>query len=179
MSDESEALILVDSSDIQVGSLDKYACHNGDGILHRAFSLFVFNPHGELLLQRRARTKRLWPGYWSNSCCSHPRVGESLDTAVERRSQQELGFSVSAHYVYKFEYHARFQDIGSERELCSVYIGHFDGQVKPNSTEIEAIDWLPVSAVSEHLAQEPELFTPWFKQEWAYLRTHHAHALPG
>ena len=92
VSDESEPLILVDEADREIGHLDKGACHDGKGVLHRAFSLFIFNDSGELLLQQRSAQKRLWPLFWSNSCCSHPRKGESMETAVERRLAQDGRF---------------------------------------------------------------------------------------
>ncbi|MDH5246330.1 MAG: isopentenyl-diphosphate delta-isomerase, partial [Betaproteobacteria bacterium] len=85
VSSEREELILVDEDDNEVGHLSKADCHDGQGRLHRAFSVFLFNDAGELLLQQRGRSKRLWPGYWSNSCCSHPRRGESLEIATSRR----------------------------------------------------------------------------------------------
>ncbi|HEY5645940.1 MAG TPA: isopentenyl-diphosphate Delta-isomerase, partial [Pseudomonadales bacterium] len=100
VSSESEALILVDSSDRVLGHLDKSAAHDGDGVLHRAFSLFIFDPQDRLLLQQRAEGKRLWPGFWSNSCCSHPRQGERMDQAVHRRLEQELGMTAELEFVY-------------------------------------------------------------------------------
>ena len=122
VSSDQEPLILVDSADREVGFLDKSSCHDGDGVLHRAFSLFIFNGLGELLLQRRAGGKRLWPAYWSTSCCSHPRRGESMSEAVQRRMEQELGLRTPVRFVYKFEYQARFGDQGTEHELCWVYL---------------------------------------------------------
>src|SRR5579872_2001083 len=88
---DSEALILVDEADREVGHLSKAKCHDGQGVLHRAFSLLIFNDAGELLLQQRSAAKRLWPLYWSNSCCSHPRRAESMDSAIHRRLYEELG----------------------------------------------------------------------------------------
>ena len=125
--------MLVDTADHIVGHLDKSSCHDGEGVLHRAFSLFIFNARGELLMQRRHASKRLWPGFWSNSCCSHPRQGETMEDAVQRRCEQELGFRTPLNYLYKFEYHARFGDLGSEHELCSVYVGNFDGKLSSTS----------------------------------------------
>ena len=85
VSSEAEELILVDENDVDIGFLSKAECHDGAGQLHRAFSVFLFNDAGELLIQQRSRLKRLWPGYWSNTCCSHPRRGESMDIATQRR----------------------------------------------------------------------------------------------
>lgn len=99
---ESELLILVDEQDREIGHGSKAACHDGEGVLHRAFSLFIFNEAGELLLQQRSAQKRLWPMFWSNSCCSHPRQGETMEQAVHRRLEQELGMTSALQYLYKF-----------------------------------------------------------------------------
>lgn len=178
VSNESELLILVDSADDQLGTLDKSTCHDGDGILHRAFSLFVFNTQGQLLIQKRASNKRLWPNFWSNSCCSHPRAGEDMENAVQRRCEQELGFSTLLHFVYKFEYQAGFSGAGSEHELCSVYVGTFSGSPKVNSNEISAHRWITPEALDQELKLSPEHFTPWFQMEWQTLLTEHAALLP-
>jgi len=170
VSSDREPLILVDDDDREVGTLAKGACHDGDGVLHRAFSLFVFNPRGELLLQRRSRDKRLWPSYWSNSCCSHPRAGESMEEATHRRLRQELGMGATLRYLFKFKYHARFQDEGSERELCSVYAGISTDEVRPNLSEVAQWRWITPAALDGELATEPDAFTPWFKLEWPRLR---------
>lgn len=170
VSDDSELLILVDPDDKVVGHLDKSACHDGEGLLHRAFSLFVFNPQGKLLIQRRAPSKRLWPSYWSNSCCSHPRQNENMDTAAQRRCEEELGFRTPLKFLYKFQYSAPFGALGSENELCSVYVGRFDGSPKVNSNEICEWQWLAPDELDKQLEQTPEQFTPWFKMEWRRLQ---------
>ena len=174
---ENESLILVDADDCRVGELDKAACHDGDGVLHRAFSLFIFNPAGELLLQQRAKEKRLWPLFWSNSCCSHPRVGESLELAVTRRLDQELGMQADLTYCYKFQYQARYESEGSEHELCSVFVGNTDMEPTVNTTEINASRWIAPDALATWLASHPEEFTPWFKMEWQTLNSAHADTL--
>lgn len=169
VSNDDEPLILVDADDREIGHLDKAACHDGEGVLHRAFSAFVFNRRGELLLQRRAAGKRLWGGYWSNSCCSHPRAGESMEVAVERRLQQELGMQVRMKFAYKFEYHARFGEVGSEHELCWVYVGESDDSPVANANEIEETRWLSTTELSEALEQDAAAYTPWFQLEWQEL----------
>ena len=179
VSSESEALILVDSSDAEVGFLDKAAAHDGDGVLHRAFSLFIFNPEGKLLLQQRAPGKRLWPEFWSNSCCSHPRRGEEMNEAVHRRLEQELGMKASLEYAYKFEYKAPFGDLGTEHELCWVYTGHTDAEPVINTTEIMDWRWIEPSELTDAIAREPESFTPWLKMEWERLNAEFAERLPG
>ena len=153
---DSEALILVDENDCETGTLDKAACHDGEGLLHRAFSLFAFDARGHLLLQQRSAEKRLWPGFWSNSCCSHPRSGESMQTATRRRIRQELGVSTELEFVYKFRYHARFGDIGSERELCSVFLGRLSDDVVPNRHEIDAVRYVDPATLDRALSEHPE-----------------------
>jgi len=169
VSSESESLILVDDQDRQLGTISKSEAHDGDGLLHRAFSLFVFNHHGELLLQQRSAEKRLWPLYWSNSCCSHPRQGETMEQATHRRLHQELGISSTLNYLYRFQYQAQYLDLGSENELCSVYLGRTEDTVKVNRTEIADWCYLSFDQVNQKLLDHPEQFTPWFKLEWARI----------
>jgi len=142
-------------------------------MLHRAFSIFVFNSANELLLQQRAPSKMLWPGYWSNTCCSHPRRGEDMAEAVTRRLQQELGFACPLEYLYKFKYHAQFGAAGAEHELCSVYFGRYDGSVDVNVNEISAWRFVGVEALERELKRAPETFTPWFKMEWVHIKANY------
>lgn len=171
VSSEAEELILVDANDREKGHLSKAACHDGDGILHRAFSIFLFNDAGDLLLQQRATSKRLWPGYWSNSCCSHPRRGESMEVATRRRLGDELNGKAVLEYAYKFRYQANFGDLGSEHELCHVFLGRLTSKVKANDEEIAAIRFIGAEDLDAELAQNPERYTPWFKLEWDALKT--------
>ena len=170
VSHDDELLVLVNSEDQELGSLAKSACHDGGGVLHRAFSLFVFNPAGETLLQRRQASKRLWPGYWSNSCCSHPRVGEDIEEAVRRRAKDELGLGVETEFLFKFEYQATFRDVGTEHELCSVFLGRSAGEPRVNGTEVAAWRWIRPAALDAELASAPARFTPWLRLEWQRLR---------
>jgi isopentenyl-diphosphate delta-isomerase len=177
VSSEAEQLILVDDDDREQGYLSKAACHDGAGTLHRAFSAFLFNAPGELLLQQRAVSKRLWPGYWSNSCCSHPRRGESMSTATGRRLDEELNLAADLRFVYKFRYQAPFGDLGSEHELCHVFLGRIDADVRPNEEEIAAIRFVSAQTLDTELSEHPERFTPWFKLEWDALAGEHADLL--
>ena len=170
VSSDSEPLIRVNHSDEPLGFLDKSACHDGGGVLHRAFSVFVLNTSGELLLQQRLRSKRLWPGYWSNSCCSHPRAGEEMEEAVARRLEQELGVEASVDFIFKFEYRAEFGDIGTEHELCWVYVGQTEAAPVVNTAEISAWRWIDPAELDAALRDDPESYTPWLKIEWARLR---------
>jgi len=178
VSDDAELLILVDSQDQALGHLDKAACHDGSGILHRAFSLFIFNSKGQLLLQQRAANKRLWGGYWSNSCCSHPRKAETMQQAVSRRCEQELGFSTPMQFVYKFEYQAEYADKGSEHELCSVFIGQFDGTPNVNATEVSAYRWVDPAQLNRELGDPDSQFTPWLRLEWQTLNDDYSSLMP-
>lgn len=173
VSNASEELILVDDHDREIGFRGKTDCHTGKGVLHRAFSIFVFNGDNELLLQQRAPTKMLWPGYWSNTCCSHPRRGEAMSEAVSRRLKQELGFSCPLSFLYKFKYHAEFGAVGAEHELCSVYYGRYDGPVDVNVTEISAWRFVGVEELEQELRERPETFTPWFKMEWVHIKANY------
>lgn len=171
---DDEALILVDAEDREIGFLDKAAAHDGDGVLHRAFSLFIFNQRGELLLQQRAADKRLWPGFWANTCCSHPRRGEHIQDAIHRRLQEELGMDCELEFLFKFQYQARYGDAGSEHELCHVFAGRSDEQPQVNEAEIAAVRWISPAALDAEMEQSPEQFTPWLKIEWQRLRDEHA-----
>ena len=166
VSSEDEPLILVDETDREIGHLSKGECHDGDGVLHRAFSLFIFNSVGELLLQQRSAHKRLWPLYWSNSCCSHPRRGETMVGATRRRLQQELGMTAELEHLFTFQYQAKYLDLGSENELCWVFAGRCDKPPQPNSTEIAGVRWVTAEALSREFRDQPEVFTPWFALEW-------------
>lgn len=178
VSSDSEQLILVNSNDEEIGYKDKGASHDGHGILHRAFSLFVFNREGELLLQQRSKDKRLWPGYWANTCCSHPRRGESMDEATVRRLAEEMGMQCELRYLYKFEYQADYDDLGAEHELCHVYVGQSDSPVRVNGNEVEAWRFVPAAELDAEIETHPERFTPWLKMEWQRLRREFADALP-
>ncbi len=170
VSSEDELLVVVDAEGNPRRPLSKGACHDGEGVLHLAFSIFIFNGRGELLLQRRSADKRLWGGFWSNSCCSHPRWGEAMEEALHRRLEQELGLDTELHHLFTFTYHARFGEAGSEREVCSVWVGRHDGPVAPNTTEIEAWRWIGPGELDAELEAHPERFTPWFKEEWPRVR---------
>lgn len=171
VSSPGESLILVDEQDRQIGAASKHDCHAGEGRLHRAFSIFLFNGRDELLLQQRSAQKPLWPLFWSNTCCSHPRVGETMTVAVERRLDEELGLSCEPRFLYKFKYHAPYEDQGSEREYCWVYAGRCDDDPTANANEIAEWRFISVAALDAELAAAPERFTPWMKLEWAELKS--------
>jgi isopentenyl-diphosphate delta-isomerase len=175
---DSDALILVDEADRSLGLMSKALCHEGRGVLHRAFSLLIFNERGELLLQQRSANKRLWPLYWSNSCCSHPRGEESLETATQRRLYEELGIRCDLQFLFKFQYQAQFDATGAENELCSVYVGRSSQPIRVNSDEINAWRWIGPDALQQEMAADQgRTFTPWFKLEWARIWRDHRQAV--
>jgi isopentenyl-diphosphate delta-isomerase len=169
----AESLILVDDADHEVGQMSKADCHAGGGVLHRAFSLFIFNGRDELLLQQRSAHKRLWPNYWSNSCCSHPRSGESMTTAIHRRLMEELGLRCTLEFLFKFKYQAQYDTQGAEHELCSVFFGRSATPVHANCEEIADWRWIALPELQRQLSDEAERFTPWFKLEWEQIRHDH------
>ena len=173
VSNAKENLILVDALDREIGCCSKSECHDGSGKLHRAFSIFISNKDGELLLQRRSTEKPLWPGYWSNACCSHPRRGESMADAIYRRLDQELGFECPLTYLYKFKYHAQYGEVGAEHEYCWVYHGRYDGEIKVNSNEISDWRFVNLKEFEANLRVSPESYTPWLKMEWTEIRKSH------
>jgi isopentenyl-diphosphate delta-isomerase len=173
VSSESEELILVDERDVEIGHIDKSSAHDADGLLHRAFSLFIFDHDGRLLMQQRSASKRLWPCYWSNSCCSHPRRGETMQEATARRLQDELNIEAELEFVYKFTYHASYGERGAENELCWVYLGRTADRIVANNHEIAATRSLTAAELQEEIDSDPAQFTPWFKLEWQRLVNEH------
>ena len=175
---ESDALILVDADDHSLGEMSKMRCHEGRGVLHRAFSLLIFNARGELLIQQRATSKRLWPLFWSNSCCSHPRSGETMEAAIHRRLHEELGLSCELQFLFKFQYQAQFDATGAENELCSVFIGRSTDPTRVNREEIAAWRWISPERLRRELTTHgAEKFTPWFMVEWERIWSDHRDAV--
>ncbi len=169
-----ELLIAVDAADNVLAYRTKRELHAGAGVLHRAFSIFLFNARGEVLVQQRSRLKPLWPGFWSNSCCSHPRRGENDLDAARRRLTEELGVRSEPEFLYRFEYHAAFDALGSEHELCSVYLARSAAPPRVDPDEVAAWKWMACAVLDRELAAQPERFTPWLKLEWPRLRTEFA-----
>ncbi|GEN26896.1 isopentenyl-diphosphate Delta-isomerase [Halovibrio variabilis] len=167
---DNEPLILVDENNVVLGHDAKAACHQGQGKLHRAFSIFVFNRHNELLLQQRSASKPLWPLFWSNSCCSHPRQGEDDLASAQRRLREELSITAKPEFLYRFRYHAAYGDIGSEHELCSVYVVRSDADIEVNESEVADWCYIAPDTLDRELAVNPERYTPWLKLEWPSLR---------
>ena len=157
-----EKLLLVDKNDKVIGTREKMKCHEGKGVLHRAFSVYIFNPKGELLIQQRSKQKPLWPLYWSNTTCSHPRPGESYVEAGERRLKEEMGFTCALRKVDQFQYRAKYKDVGSENEFLTVLIGVYDGQINPDLGEAKKWKWISLEKLKDDMEKNPDKYTPWF-----------------
>ena len=162
MQDCEQLVIAVDSQDHATGLVDKVTAHR-KGLLHRAFSIFVFDGAGRLLLQRRAATKYHSGGLWSNTCCSHPRAGESLLDAAHRRLREEMGFDCPLQSVFGFVYRAELDGGMVEHEFDHVVIGRFQDGPDPDVREVDDWKWEGVPAIRSWLAKEPAAFTAWFK----------------
>ncbi len=170
----SDMLVRVDLNDNQTGLEEKIKCHLGSGLLHRAFSVFIFNSAGELLIQQRSRKKMLWPLFWSNSCCSHPQEGEGYEEAAQRRLMEECGIRADLKIVYRFHYTAKYKDTGSENELCTVLTGFYDGEdLKIDPSEIADYKWIGLADLLQEMETHPEIFTPWFRMEINELTSEH------
>ena len=157
-------VILVDESDRPVGVEAKLAAHERGGKLHRAFSVFIFNAAGQMLIQRRADGKYHFGGLWTNACCSHPRQGETVVQSARTRLRQEFGFDVPLEERFGFVYRAEDPASGlTEHEFDHVLVGNFDGVPGPNPEEISDWRWVDPSELLEDVERHPERYTPWFK----------------
>lgn len=155
-----EHVILVDQEDHQKGTMDKMEAHLF-GVLHRAFSVFIFNSKGELLLQQRALNKYHSAGLWTNTCCSHPRPGEHTLDAAHRRLMEEMGMTCNLDYGFHFTYKASFSNDLTEHEYDHVFFGQSDVLPQPNPTEVAAFRYISIDALKEDLEKEPEQYSAW------------------
>ncbi|MEM6721964.1 MAG: isopentenyl-diphosphate Delta-isomerase [Bacteroidota bacterium] len=157
-----ENVILVNENDEQIGVMEKIEAHE-KALLHRAFSVFILNDKGELMLQQRALHKYHSPGLWTNTCCSHQREGESNIGAGKRRLQEEMGFVTELTEAVSFIYKAAFDNGLTEHEYDHVMIGTYNGEPVINPDEVASWKWMEVQAVKDDIAANPELYTAWFK----------------
>jgi isopentenyl-diphosphate Delta-isomerase len=157
-----EKVILVDENDREIGSEEKLKTHQ-QGLLHRAFSIFVLNSKGELLLQKRAAGKYHSPGLWGNTCCSHPRPGEELEAAVHRRLQIEMGFDCVLQKDFSFLYRVELNNGLIEHEVDHVFSGHHNGDPKANPEEVQDWRWVGLQTLKEEIGRSPEEFAYWLK----------------
>ena len=157
-----EHVIFVDEQDNQLGLMPKMEAHE-KAVLHRAFSVFIFNSDGDLMLQQRAAHKYHSPLLWTNTCCSHQRDGESNIEAGKRRLLEEMGFSTELKEVFSFIYKAPFDNGLTEHELDHVMVGYFDGVPEVNPEEVASFKWMSLEAIKEDIELHPNLYTAWFK----------------
>jgi len=156
-----EHVILVDTNDKPIGLMPKLEAHE-KGVLHRAFSVFILNSHGELMLQQRALHKYHSPGLWTNTCCSHHRDGESNLVAGKRRLEEEMGFVAELREVTSFIYKAPFDNGLTEHELDHIMIGQYEGNPNINTEEVADWKWMSIEAVREDINVNPQQYTVWF-----------------
>lgn len=154
-------VVVVNEAGEALGSMDVRTAHDGEGVRHLAFMVLIRNAQGQVLLCRRSLCKRLWPGYWENSCSSHPMPGESHREAAERRLQEELGFTTVLDSIGVFEYHALDGGAGAEHEVCAVLTGLHDGDMRPNSAEVQECVWTDLGRLLA--AKEPTNWAPWLR----------------
>lgn len=154
-------VVLVNSSDEPIGTMEKMEAHQ-KGLLHRAFSVFIFNDKNELLLQRRAMGKYHSGGLWTNTCCSHPTPGQTLETAGAQRLQEEMGFSVRLINLFAFEYRVSLDNDLTEHEFDHVLTGKYNGIVIPNPEEVMDYKWIALPDLLNDIASYPEYYTSWF-----------------
>lgn len=158
----SDDIILVDEQDNQIGTGEKLAVHRA-GLLHRCFSIFVFNSKGQLLLQKRAQGKYHSGGLWTNTACSHPRPGESNAAGAERRLKQEMGIAITLEEEFTFTYRAEFDNGIIEHEFDHVFFGTFDGEPIPDPEESEDWKWVALDWLKNDIEQHPDHYTVWLK----------------
>ena len=156
-----EYIVTVDEEDRVTGSIEKLEAHI-KGILHRAFSIVILNDKKEILLQKRDSRKYHSPGLWSNTCCSHQRVGETLGEATKRRLVEEMGFTCELTELFHFIYQTKFDNDLTEHELDHVFVGHYNGEIQVNPIEVEEYKWITYDDLMKDMKENPENYTYWF-----------------
>ena len=157
----TEQVILVNEADEEIGFMEKMEAHE-KALLHRAFSIFVFKSSGEMLLQQRASVKYHSANLWTNTCCSHPRPGETVAQAADRRLMEEMGFRTPLKKAFDFVYKAPFENGLTEYEFDHVFIGTYEGVIEPNPLEVQAHAFRSFEAIETMIQTRPEQFTSWF-----------------
>ncbi len=163
-------LILVDENDNPIGAAEKMEAHE-KALLHRAFSVFIFNSNGQMLLQQRSKSKYHSGGLWTNACCSHPYVGEETLPAAEKRLLEEMGFSTTLTKAFDFVYKANFDNGLTEYEFDHVYIGNYNGEILPNESEVEDYCYMDIDKIKSSIASHPDKYTEWFKIAFAKIES--------
>lgn len=157
-----EHVILVDTNDNALGTMEKMEAHE-KGVLHRAFSILLFDSAGKLLLQKRSKNKYHSSGLWTNTCCSHPLPGETLEEATRRRLQEEMGIDLQPAYSYTFIYKAALDSNLTEHELDHVFIGTYDGTPSVNRKEVEDWKYVDLTWLKDDILKNPDDYTVWFR----------------
>lgn len=162
-----DEMILVDSKDKVLGYWEKFACHRNPAKLHRAISVVIFNDKGEMLITKRSRVKKTWPGFWSNACCSHPlHIGEKNEThghAAKRRVREELGIEIEPDFLFKLQYEAKYNKEWGENELDWFFIAKHNGAINPDKDEVEEWKYIGAEELKKDVKKNPGKYTPWFK----------------
>jgi isopentenyl-diphosphate delta-isomerase len=166
-----EYVILVDENDQQTGLMEKMEAHE-KGLLHRAFSVFVFNDQNQLLIHQRAAEKYHSGGLWTNTCCSHPREQESITDAGQRRLQEEMGFTCAVEPVFSFIYKADLDGGMIEHEFDHVLIGRYNAAPNPNPEEVMDWRYVDLEEIVEDLSRHPEKYTAWFRIVFDKVKGH-------
>lgn len=166
-----ELLVIVDKYDKEIGVRDKLGVHK-TGVLHRAFSLFIFNSKNELLLQQRADNKYHSGGLWSNTCCSHPRSGEKISDAIKRRLDEEMQMHCDPEFKFSFIYNVDFENGLSEHEFDHVYFGYSDEIPEPDTSEVKAWKYVTLRQLQKEIADNPDDFSAWIKLSLPLVREH-------
>ncbi len=157
-----EKVILVDENDQAIGTMEKMEAHE-KALLHRAFSVFIFNSKNEMLIHQRAFSKYHSGGLWTNACCSHPRENETAEQAAHRRLEEEMGFDCDINHQFSFVYKAELDQGLTEHEFDHVFTGIYENEIKPNPEEVAAFKYISISDLKKDLNAHPERYTEWFK----------------
>ncbi len=157
-----EKLVLVNEKDEPIGLEEKVKCHLKDGILHRAFAILLFNNKKEVLIQKRGKSKMLWPLYWETSCASHPRENETYEDSGRKRLKEELRIDTGIKVVDKFIYHASYEDVGSEYEFCAILVGNYNNkEVNFNINEVADVKWVKIDELEKDMNENSKNYAPW------------------
>ena len=165
-----QLVILVNEQDEPLGVMEKMEAHE-KGLLHRAFSIFIFDREGRMLLQQRAAEKYHGAFLWTNACCSHPYPDEKVEDAAVRRLEEEMGFTTSLEKIFAFSYKAEVENNLVEHEYDHVFAGEYDGEIRLNTHEVAAFAYYNMEEISLLIAEHPEKFTTWFKIAFPQVET--------
>jgi isopentenyl-diphosphate delta-isomerase len=163
-------VILVNEHDEERGVMEKMEAHRL-GLLHRAFSVFIFDSRGRMLLQQRAAAKYHGGLLWTNACCSHPYPGEATDVAATRRLGEELGFSTALENIFSFTYRAEVENGLIEHEFDHVFAGEYEGTISKNPQEVEDLRYEEMDKIALALEQQPQLYTSWFRLAFPKIKS--------